>query len=66
MSRIMVKLSRDEFEALRQAAERDMRDVREEARYLIVTALANEGKTTADLACAAGEAGPEGACHGSR
>jgi hypothetical protein len=42
MARITVTLSASEREALRLAAERDLRDLRGQARYLIVKSLAAE------------------------
>ena len=39
MSRIMVRLSNDEMATLRRIAEREMRGVREQARFLLICAL---------------------------
>ncbi|MBM4424996.1 MAG: hypothetical protein FJ030_16715 [Chloroflexi bacterium] len=42
MYRVNVYLSESEWEALRRVAERDLRGLREQARYLIVKGLAAE------------------------
>ena len=39
MSRIMVRLSNDEMATLRRIAEREMRGVREQARFLLICGL---------------------------
>jgi hypothetical protein len=47
MGRVIVNLKDSEWAALRLAAERDLRDLREQARYLIVKGLAAELATEA-------------------
>jgi hypothetical protein len=42
MTRVIVHLSKHEWDALRQIAERDLRGLREQARYFIVKGLASE------------------------
>jgi hypothetical protein len=42
MTRVIVHLTIEEWRALRQSAAHNIRDVREQARYLIVKGLADE------------------------
>lgn len=48
MARVIVYLSEEEWGALRRSAERDLRGLREQARYLIVKGLAVELAAHAD------------------
>jgi hypothetical protein len=47
MTKLIVYLSEQEIDALQQSAERDLRDLRGQARYLIIKGLANDLATEA-------------------
>jgi hypothetical protein len=53
MPRLTITLSKQEWDALRRSAERDLRGLREQARYLIVKGL------TAELAAQANDGAPD-------